>query len=113
MALTMQDIVDRARIPLNDADAIDANRRYPDAELLKHAKGGLQLLQFKRPDLFFGKPIATFSAEGLALASTFPLPEQFAPALQDWVTARAQTKDDEAVNEGSAAAFYGLFASEA
>lgn len=103
----MQDIVDRARIPLNDADAIDANRRNPDAELLKHAKGGLQIWRSKRPDLFFGA-IASFTAEALQLGDPFPLPEQFAPALQDWVTARTQTKDDESVVAGSAVSFFTL-----
>jgi len=112
MPLTMQNIVDRARLPLNDADPVDANRRDPDAILLAYAKGGLQILHQKRPDLFFGA-IASFSAETLALGSTFPLLEDYAPALQDWVTARAQSKDDESANAGSAQAFFALFEAEA
>jgi hypothetical protein len=107
----MQDIVDRARIPLNDADPIDANRRYPDAELLKHAKGALQLLRTKRPDLFFGA-IAAFTAETLTLGSTFPLQEGLAPAVQDYVSARSQMKDDESAVAGLAAAFFGVAQSE-
>lgn len=112
MPLVMQDIVDRARIPLNDADPVDANRRDPDAVLLKHAKSGLQILRTKRPDLFFGA-IATFSAEGLGPNDPFPLPEDLAPAVQDWITARAHAKDDEAVTQGTASAFFSLFAAEA
>lgn len=112
MALTMQDIVDRSRIPLNDDDPVDANRRWPNAELLKHAKAAIQTLFQKRPDLFFGT-IAAFSAEALVLASPFPLGEGYAPAVIDWTTARAQTKDDESVNAGSAATFFSLAQGEA
>jgi len=112
MPLTLQDIVDRARDPLNDDDAIDANRRWPDATLLRHAKSALQTLRMKRPDLFFGT-IATFSAESLALGSTYPLPEEYAPPVIDWVTARANTKDDESVSSGAAAAFFSLAQGEA
>lgn len=112
MALTMQDIVDRARIPLNDDDTVDANRRWPDAELLKHARAALQTLRLKRPDLFFGA-IASFSAEALLLGSPFPLPEEYAPPVFDWVTARAETKDDESVDSGAAASFFSLAQGEA
>lgn len=112
MPLTMQEIVDRARIPLNDSDSVDANRRWPDAELLKHAKSALQTLLLKRPDLFFGS-IATFSAEALVIGSAFPLGEGYAPPVIDWVTARAETKDDESVSSGAAASFFSLAQGEA
>lgn len=46
---TFQDIVDAARIPLNDA----AKVRYSDAELLGYAKDGLKEAAVIRPDLFY------------------------------------------------------------
>ena len=107
MALTMQNIVDRARIPLNDADPIDANRRDTDATLLAHAKGAIETLRNKRPDLFFGS-FSALPGEALVLGDPFPLPDEYAPPVQDYVTARAQLKDDEAVAQ-SATTFFALF----
>jgi hypothetical protein len=107
MALTMQNIVDGARLPLNDSDPSDANRRWPDPELLKYARDGVLLLRDKRPDLFFEGLEAEFSA--LALGSTFPLPEDYAPSVQDYATARAHFKDEEAAVEGAASSFFSLF----
>jgi len=109
--MTMQNIVDGARFPLNDSDASDANRRWPDPELLGYARDGIKLLRNKRPDLFFGALETEFSA--LALGSTFPLPEDYATALQDYTTARAHFKDEEAAVEGAASSFFALFTSEA
>lgn len=45
---TLQHIVDRARVPLNDAAA----ERYTDAELLGYAKDGIREAAILRPDLF-------------------------------------------------------------
>ena len=103
----MQNIVDNARLPLNDSDPSDANRRWPDPELLGYARAGIMLLRNKRPDLFFEDLEDEFSA--LAAGATFPLPEDYAPALQDYVTARAHFKDEEAAVEGAASSFFSLF----
>lgn len=45
---TFQDLIDLARVPLNDAD----KERYPDAKLLGYAKDGLREAAVLRPDLF-------------------------------------------------------------
>ena len=103
MALTIQNIVDRARVPLQDA----AKVRYTDAKLLAYANDAIYTLRNKRPDLFFG----SFSAlpEELVIGANFPLPADYAPAVQDYVTARGEAGGAEADMEGRAAAFFALF----
>lgn len=100
---TMQQVVDEARRPLND----DSKVAWEDAELLAYANRAISMLKGRRPDLFFG----TFTAlpGTLASAATFPLEDQFLPAVQDYITARAQFKDSEEAVKGAASAFYQLF----
>jgi hypothetical protein len=103
---TMQAVVDKAREPLNDDDATDANRRWPDATLLNHAIHGLLNAYRNRYDLFIG---ASAPSLALTLGSTFPLPDEYIQPLADFVTARAHGRDDETSNPGRAAAYLQLF----
>jgi hypothetical protein len=111
MAVTLTNVIDRARVPLND----DAKVRHTDAQMLVYAKDGLRLLRAKRPDLFFSD--LDVDIEALAGASAFvthfPLAEDYAPALQDYVTARAETRNNETELEARAVAFFNLFKAEA
>ena len=105
MPITMQNIVDRARVPLNDA----AKTRHSDARLLQFANDAIYTLRNKRPDLFFG----SFAAlpEELVIGVNFPLAAEYAPPVQDYVTARAEANGAEADTEGRAMAFFKLFES--
>ncbi len=98
-----QQLLDRARIPLNDAD----KARYTDTVLLEYLNEGLQWLRRERPDLFMGalnKPLAT-----LATDTDVPLGAQWHAPLADYVSARAQTVDADAADpNGRAAAFFTL-----
>ena len=85
----MQQLVDRARVPLLDAD----KDRYSDADLLKYAVDGLTLAVAKRPDLLFGNWGVSYSA--LALGDTFPLADRYLPIVGDYITARAELVNDE------------------
>jgi hypothetical protein len=71
MAQTMQQLCDRARIPLQD----NAKVRYGDTDLLAYGNAGIHLLVQKRPDLFFGS-YATPPVD-LALGGTLPLADGF------------------------------------
>jgi hypothetical protein len=110
MATTIQDVLDLARLPLNDAKdgtGSDANCRYTDATLLKYTLNGLLTVYRRRPDLFFGSyanpPLLTWPK-----AQPFPLPDEYVQVLADWVSARAEVHDDEAVNSNRAALFLQL-----
>lgn len=100
---TLQNIVDEARIPLNDDDKVT----WSDDDLFKNLRHGLRMLKSRRADLYFG--LASNVLDSLVIGSTYPLEDQTIPALTDYVTARAQFKDDEAAVKGAASAFYKLF----
>lgn len=108
MAFTYQSVVDLARIPLNDTDKV----RYSDATLLAFVNHGMLTLTKRRPDLFIGQYANLPNGEKV-LADAFPLPAGYVQTLADYVTARAESIDDESVNSGRAAAFMQLFGSEA
>jgi len=105
MAYTMQQLVDRARIPLNDAD----KDRYTDADLLGYAVDGLLIAVYKRPDLLIGNWTASSTYTALVLGDSFPLPDRYMPVLADYVTARAELVDDEHVDSQRATTLMSLF----
>lgn len=92
MAFTVQQVIDRARIPLNDA----AKARYSDPELTGYANDAYYMLRRYRPDFFLGKWTSLPAA--LVLVDEFPgVDLMYLPSIADYVTARAEFKDDEAV----------------
>ncbi len=105
MAYTMQNIVDVARLPLNDAD----KTRYPDATLLAHANQAVLEAFNRRPDLFFDN-YDGIPDLNLTLNSPFPMPLQYAQVVSDYVTARAESVEDEYANPQRAAAFMQMMA---
>jgi len=105
----MQQVVDSGRYPLNDADKV----RYTDTDLLVFARAALHLLLSKRPDLFFGRFTALPSISTLALGDSFPLDDSMEPAVADYITARAESVNDESVVDQRAALFFGLFREQA
>jgi len=108
MAYDIQALCDRARIPLNDDDDVDANRRYPDAtKLLPYAIASLETGLRKRPDLFLGNFTADYST--LALTDPFPLEGKFLQVFADYITARVEGVDDEHMDQGRAKRYYDLF----
>jgi len=103
MATTMQQLVDRARKPLNDNDKV----RWPDATLLEYANDALLRLRSKRPDLFFGQFLNLPGA--VTLANNFPLGDEFIEPVADYLRARAHTHDTEAAEEEKVAMFSKAF----
>jgi len=102
---TMQRIADKARIPINDSAKI----RKTDDQLLSYAIDALYLIWQKRPDLFIGQYLTFNGFAQLVLASAFPLDNAYASAVADYVTARTETENDEAVVEQRANLFFNLF----
>lgn len=103
---TVQDIVDRARVLLNDPDKVT----FTDNDLLKWAEEALFVLQNKRPDLFVGQ--LTSLPDTYTLGDDVPVSPRYIPALVDYVVGRSQLKDDEHVLRERAAAFFNLFSSQ-
>lgn len=104
MARKFQDVVDRARIPLNDAD----KGTYTDADLLKGANDAILILRLKRPDLFFGS-YATLPDTEYAIGADFPVATEFFVPVVNFVVAWAEHRDDEEAMQSRAPEFYALF----
>lgn len=101
----MQELCDRARIPLNDED----KARYADSLLLGFANGAIRRAFEVRPDLRLGSYATEYT--DLALSAAFPLPARLFQPVADYMTGRANTIDDEEGNAARAAAFMQLFES--
>ena len=108
MAFTLQQVVDKGRKPLNDVD----KARHSDSDLLGYANDGILLMRNKRPDVFFGQYLTLGTTEQLALTDTCPLPAEYIPALADYITARGETLNDEAVLAERASLFFRLVAEQ-
>lgn len=86
---TAQQIIDQARVPLNDDDKV----RNSDAVMLGYLNFGLRRLKKARADMFIGS-LATGHTD-LVLGDAVPTPEEYDQNLADWLSGRAHTKDDE------------------
>lgn len=103
MASTMQQLVDRARIPLQD----DAKVRYSDSTILGYANAGIHLLVNRRPDLFFG----TYTAlpVDLTLTQNFPLEDRLFQPVADYAAARSRARSSEEVRTAQTQLLLALF----
>lgn len=101
---TVQAVLDRSRVPLNDADKV----RHSDATLLTYLNDGLAEIRALRPDLRLGS--FTVATPDVALGDTFPLPRSFESVAQYYITGRAEMIDDEHATSGRAVAFGKMFA---
>lgn len=108
MTFTYQTVVDLARYALNDADKV----RISDDEMLSFANHGMLQLTQRRPDVFVGQFSNLPTGEN-ALTDAFPLTGAYVQTVADYVTFRAETIDDEKMNEPRALAFAQLFGSVA
>jgi hypothetical protein len=103
MALTLQNVLDLARVPLNDDDKV----RYPDSELIKFCNSALLVIYSSRPDLLVGSYSDTTrvpNGERVA-ADTFPFEPKFLQSVADVVTGLAQSKDEEQMDAKRVQAF--------
>lgn len=103
MAYTVQQVLDIARIPLNDVDKV----RYSDATLLTYFNNALLICRQKRPDLFLGK--LTQVQTPLLATDTFPINQTYVPIFANYVSGMTETIDDEHIENSRAAAFVQSF----
>lgn len=106
---TIQSILDRARLPLNDSPENPAERRYPDSQLLIYCQDALLAAYRKRPDLYIGQLSAVATLTSLTALSTFPLSDEYIQPMADFITMRAELVDDEYSLSARADGFYKLF----
>jgi hypothetical protein len=123
MAKTWQNVVDEARVILQD---VDTAQRYTDVMLLAKLNRGLQELARLRPDAFWeffsvddvkvpevvvidsdpdDEPEEFDELEDaqIATSANFNLPMMFYTALVYWVSASAELIDDEYTDDGRTA----------
>lgn len=105
MAYTLQQVADLARQPLEDDDKV----RYTDAVLLSYLKSALLLLRNRRPDLFYGTYTALTDISAMVIGDTFPLDDEYAQPVADYVTGRASTHDSDHVESGRVKQFFEMF----
>lgn len=88
MSVTVQSVMDLARLDLNDAD----KTRHLDAQVLQFANDGMAKALALRPDLNWGNYGSAFA--DLTTASAFPLPLEYRPAIANYIVMRCETSDD-------------------
>ncbi len=105
--ITINDIVVRARFPLNDDNTDDTKRRWPNATLLAYAIGALQIFRKKRPDAM--RNALQDDIQHYLLTTLLPCSADYIEPLAQYVTARAMFGEDENAVQAAAPAFYQLF----
>lgn len=93
MSIVIQDVLDLARLDVNDAGKI----RETDSNWLKFANDGIARCLALRPDLNYGNYSTAYV--DLGTSSVFPLPIEYRPAIAAYIVARAETADDPFVLE--------------
>lgn len=107
MAKTIQDILDEARVYIQDE--IEPYR-YSDEDLVDYLNNGISEIRRIRPDFFVGlfySDLPQFTISDLG--EDYPLDEQTNTAITYFVAGNAALRDDEHVNDGRAAGLLGLF----
>jgi len=103
---TFQNVIDDARVTLNDADGV----RYTDPQLISYCNDGIQEMYRLRPDLLFGN--YTAATVTYVAGDTLPVPAQYQNLLHFYVVFRAELRDDEYSAESRAGAMRQLFKAE-
>ena len=103
---TMQDLLDRARRPLKDAN----KRRLSDTDALRYANAAIRRAYILRPDFRLGS-YATAVAD-VTFGDTFPLPLDYFQAVANYVTAAAEMEEDDAAHAERGVSFMTQFERE-
>lgn len=110
MSFTVQQVVDLARAPLNDA----LKKRYTDAVLLGYYNSAIQRLYEIRPDLLIGTGWGPFTGVDIGSigSATLPVGDRFAQTVADYIGGRAEMKDEDAASSGRASTLLQIFVAE-
>ena len=89
MAVTLQNVMDEARLDMNDAQKV----RVPDTSLLSYINDAMARLYVMRPDLNYGNygnPWVDYTTS----SSLFPLPLEYRPPVCNYIVMRCEVSDD-------------------
>lgn len=100
---TMQDVLDLARVDLNDDD----KDRWPDTTLLLHANAAIREAYRLRPDFRLGNYATPITDK--VVGDVFPLTDEFKRPVADYIIGRASAVDTEHVDTGRVPAYLKLF----
>lgn len=105
---TFSDIIDDARIILND-QYMDSNTvlRYTEAQLLVYARQAVIEARRIRPDLFLSNLTGSFPK--FVETDTVPMPDEYHAAIADYISHRAEMRDDEFEVDGRASSLFQKF----
>lgn len=118
---TCQDILNLARLDINDVSTDTAQYRYSDTDGMKYLNNGITRALSIRPDLRMGTATSSDVPAGafgygafvdLTSTSTFPLPREFEEKLARAVVFGWQNRDDPYVNDNRSKMQYELFIKE-
>lgn len=100
------DVIGQARTLLQDAEV--GNFRWPDENLYQALNEGLLMTKRLRPDFFWGltaTPQYAITDANVAIS----YPEEYIPAIIDYVVGNIQAQDDEATDDARASLFLRSF----
>ncbi len=108
MSYQIQDVLNRARLDLNDATTAPVTGsaitpRYADADLLNYVNDGISKAVVMRPDLNYDNyGTGTYFTVPLVATSTFPLPNEYLAGIAIYTVFRVQSGDDAFVDTARA-----------
>lgn len=97
MLYTIQQVLDHARIPLQDTKKV----RYSDDTLLQYHNDAIEMAFKHRPDLFVGR-WRDLAIRLRTPEEEFPLPALYRSYVADYISGRAELVDDEYAETGRA-----------
>lgn len=107
MAKTIQDILDEARVFIQD---VDEPQRYSDDDLVAYLNNAIYEIRRLRPDYFvntYTTEVPQFTTS--QLTSDYPLDGQTTTAAAYFVAGNAALRDDENVDSGRAVGLITMF----
>jgi hypothetical protein len=98
---TFRQVINDARVILNDAVIEGVEPRYSDSQLLTFARQAVHEARRVRPDMFLSN--LTGAMPEYAIDAVMPLGEEYTVYVTDFLVGRAELRDDEFSVDGRGA----------
>jgi hypothetical protein len=106
---TFRQVIDDARVLLNDVIVEGVTPRYSDSQLLTYAQQAVHEARRIRPDMFLSNLTGALPTH--QLTDTIPLGEEYTLYVTDFLVGRAELRDDEFAVDGRGVALMTRFKS--